>query len=112
MNFKHDWGLGRNSSLIHCSQTALALVALSCYNGAMPTLLEAFQLGRDIESFAHSSSCYDARDIGRFWMRYDHPEWVFDLGLEYDRQVNWAGTKDHGLFIAHKVIREFLERAK
>lgn len=75
-----------------------------------PTLLEAFELGKDLQSFIKSSHCFDARDMGRFWSLCDHPQWVADLGSEFDRQVNWAGTKDQGVMVAHKVIREFLEK--
>ena len=79
-----------------------------------PTLLEAFVVGKLLQQFIHSSHCFDARDMGRFWgmepVDGDIPAWLETLGAEYDRQVNWSRDKDHGVFIAHKVIREFLEK--
>ena len=73
-----------------------------------PTLLEAFELGKDLESFIHSSHCFDARDMGRFWILCDHPQWVRELGKVYDEQCRWTGTKEQGVMAAHKIIRDFL----
>lgn len=81
----------------------------------MPTHIESFEVGKMLQSFIKSSHCYDARDMRRFFLDDEIgmiPPWLVALGDEYDRQVNWAGTKDHGVFIAHKVIREFLSRAQ
>lgn len=72
-----------------------------------PTLLEAFEAGKTLQQFM-KGHVFDARDVGRFWAVWDLPKWLADLGTEYDRQVNWTGTLDHGLVIAHKVIRDYL----
>lgn len=69
---------------------------------------EAFEVGWSFHSFIHSSHCFDARDLARFFACVDHPKWVFSCVKEYDNQiVHWMHhTKDESIVIAKRVLMD------
>ncbi len=75
-----------------------------------PSLLEAFEVGYELARFILSSHCYDARDLGRFWLM-EHPDWVKAVGRAYDESGVWNKTKDAGIGVALRELRAALESA-
>lgn len=71
---------------------------------------EAFDVGWHFYAFVHSSHCYDARDLTRFFMCDYLPEWVRHCLPVFERQHTPGMTKGEAIVVAKKIIYEQMER--
>lgn len=65
---------------------------------------DLFATGFDFHWFIMSSHCYDGRDICRFFMLDDSPQWVRDSISAYEKSISIGAGRDAGITAARKVL--------